>query len=39
MRKYFDAAMFTEVFDHVVGAWIPFCSKMTLPSAFLMAAS
>jgi len=38
-RKYFDAAMLTLVSDHDVGAWIPFCSKITFPSAFLMTAS
>ena len=31
--------MLTLVSDHEVGAWTPFCSKMALPSAFLIAAS
>src|SRR5580658_9283456 len=39
MRKYLDAAMLMLVSDHEAGARIPFCSKMTLPSAFLMMAS
>ncbi len=39
MRKYFDAAMLTLVSDQLAGARIPFCSKITLPSAFLMTAS
>src|SRR5208282_1523215 len=38
-RKYFDEAMLTLVSDQEVGAWIPFCSKMTFPSAFLITAS
>src|SRR5208283_5404244 len=38
-RKYFDAAMLTLVSDQEVGARIPFCSKMTFPSAFLITAS
>ncbi len=39
MRKYFDAAMLTLVSDQETGARIPFCSKMTVPSAFLITAS
>ena len=39
MRKYFDAAMLTLVSDQETGARIPFCSKMTFPSAFLITAS
>ncbi len=39
MRKYFDAAMLMLVSDQEAGARIPFCSKMTLPSAFLITAS
>ncbi len=35
-RKYFDAAMLMEFSDQVEGAWIPFCSKITEPSAPLM---
>src|SRR5580658_2403770 len=39
MRKYLDAAMLTLVSDQEAGARMPFCSKITLPSAFLMMAS
>jgi len=39
MRKYFDAAILMLVSDQEAGARMPFCSKMTLPSAFLITAS
>src|SRR5580693_3649953 len=38
-RKYFDAAMLIELSDQFDGARIPFSSKMTLPSAFLITES